>query len=626
MFFFKRNDGPVTTVEKAAKKARKSVPEVKADIEALKIEYGLPEEFYFENKCYSLSRDDMFELANNARLKKYRRDRIAEATGLDFDEVDKKIAEAVETLGIDEKEYFEGEYYLYKDLEKRKAERDAEHKKDVLKKSEIKTIMEATGWSKDEVLERVKYVKDNFGINAKAYYVNKYYMRTETVMARLNTARLKKASRNAKLFDNIKSESGKTPQEVRAKIKELNERFTGMNFNLSSYYAYGYHLLDDEEIDRISEVIMKKRGIVQKFDGKDESLFEEYKGLVKEILSSSRKRQLFSVIHTAIPELVRNDEKTEELLVDMQATKELLGFELNEYVSFKFWEKSFEERQGYVSNGFKADILKRLNTLEGRTVADNKFAAYQILKPYYHRDAVLLEYKNGYEEFKKFCAKHKSFVKKSNFDSLGMGLKKVTIDENTVLRNLYDDLTVNGKRILLEELIEVHPDIAFLNPNSVNTVRITTFVDLNGNVTVQDSSMRIGRKDSFVDNAGAGGILVHIDKNTGKFDTNGVDKTGKRYETHPDHGYKFLGYQLPDWDKMLTTIKELATKVDGLKYIGWDMTYTKQNNWVVVECNGITQFFGQQATVNRGRKQALLDAVSETLEYMEKEKEAKANE
>ena len=138
--------------------------------------------------------------------------------------------------------------------------------------------------------------------------------------------------------------------------------------------------------------------------------------------------------------------------------------------------------------------------------------------------------------------------------------------------------------------------------------------------------MRIGRKDSFVDNAGAGGILVHIDKNTGKFDTNGVDKTGKRYETHPDHGYKFLGYQLPDWDKMLTTIKELATKVDGLKYIGWDMTYTRQNNWVVVECNGITQFFGQQATVNRGRKQALLDAVSETLEYMEKEKEVKANE
>ena len=129
--------------------------------------------------------------------------------------------------------------------------------------------------------------------------------------------------------------------------------------------------------------------------------------------------------------------------------------------------------------------------------------------------------------------------------------------------------------------------------------------------------MRIGRAGSFVDNAGAGGILVHINKETGVFDTTGVDKTGARYETHPEQGYTFLGYQLPAWDDFRATVTELADKVEGLRYIGWDMTCNADGKWVVVECNGIMQFFGQQATVDQGRKKVLMDTLASTLEMLD---------
>ena len=42
------------------------------------------------------------------------------------------------------------------------------------------------------------------------------------------------------------------------------------------------------------------------------------------------------------------DKYTEDILIDMQMTQELMGFSVSEYVSYKFWDKTVEERQDYV--------------------------------------------------------------------------------------------------------------------------------------------------------------------------------------------------------------------------------------------------------------------------------------
>ena len=126
---------------------------------------------------------------------------------------------------------------------------------------------------------------------------------------------------------------------------------------------------------------------------------------------------------------------------------------------------------------------------------------------------------------------------------------------------------------------------------------------------IQDCFMKIGREGSFVDNGGAGGILVHIDHNTGTFNSKGLDEHGFRYDKHPDHGYVFEGIKLPEWDKAIELVKKVATEVHGLGYAGWDLTYSEAG-WIIVEGNAMTQFIGQQGTLGRGRKKEFLESIN----------------
>ena len=128
-----------------------------------------------------------------------------------------------------------------------------------------------------------------------------------------------------------------------------------------------------------------------------------------------------------------------------------------------------------------------------------------------------------------------------------------------------------------EELIDAHESLRKLNPDSVNTVRICTYND-NGRYVVHNSFAKIGRAGSFVDNGGAGGILVNIDKESGVMDSDGIDENCSHYTSHPDTGVTFRGFEYPEWNKALETALKAAAKLPDVKYIGWDLTYTAEKN------------------------------------------------
>ena len=44
---------------------------------------------------------------------------------------------------------------------------------------------------------------------------------------------------------------------------------------------------------------------------------------------------------------------------------------------------------------------------------------------------------------------------------------------------------------------------------------------------------------------------------------------------------------------------KLAAKIPEVKFIGWDMAYSK-NGWVVVEGNSLSEAIGMQSTFERG--------------------------
>ena len=51
------------------------------------------------------------------------------------------------------------------------------------------------------------------------------------------------------------------------------------------------------------------------------------------------------------------------------------------------------------------------------------------------------------------------------------------------------------------------------------------------------------------------------------------------------------------------------TKYFELKTSYFTLTYTKNNKWIIVEGNSMTQFYGQQATIDKGIKKEFIKSI-----------------
>ena len=87
--------------------------------------------------------------------------------------------------------------------------------------------------------------------------------------------------------------------------------------------------------------------------------------------------------------------------------------------------------------------------------------------------------------------------------------------------------------------------------------------------------------------------------------TDGADKKGHTFECHPDTGVRFKGFQLPHWDEVLEIVKTAALMVPGNHYCGWDLAYTADRGWCMVEANCTAQMGGMQLVTRTGRKAEL---------------------
>lgn len=137
----------------------------------------------------------------------------------------------------------------------------------------------------------------------------------------------------------------------------------------------------------------------------------------------------------------------------------------------------------------------------------------------------------------------------------------------------------------LEKAVRQHPVVSAIYPNSVNTVRIVTLADPNGQIQILATLMRMGRKGSIIDNASAGGIHVHIDADTGQFLHPAYSKTdNETYSEHPDTGHPFAGVSLPFWEEAVAIAKRGAGLFMQTHTIAWDIAIGKAGP-IVIEGN-----------------------------------------
>lgn len=162
---------------------------------------------------------------------------------------------------------------------------------------------------------------------------------------------------------------------------------------------------------------------------------------------------------------------------------------------------------------------------------------------------------------------------------------------------------IKAGSFILEELIIQGKETALMHPQSINSCRVVTFV-VNGEVNVLGTTWRVGAGGSIKDNAGSGGMYASIDSSNGVVETDAITYNGTIYEKHPDTGYRFKGFHLPEWDAALSLIKEMSLYLKGTTMVSWDIAYSNKG-WVMVEANDNGDWSLLQSNKKIGKKDIL---------------------
>lgn len=431
-------------------------------------------------------------------------------------------------------------------------------------------------------------------------------------------SRKRKRERDADLAF-MSQDSGMSREELNAKLRDF--RALGITtIGVHRFRACGLYKMEGEQALETIGLIKEsadleddlKRGFKRMGLGEVslEDLqpgIESFKALESRLLTADEKKRIAAKAAYLHPETM-DDAETEDLALDMEFSRRILRCNHEGYTAFHFRDKSIPERREFICDEERRRILRKLNSDESNAILDDKLMTYEALSGFYGRDMAAVEGDGDYPEFCGFFTKNDMAVIKPRFESLGKGIRLMERPSDEDMRSEFRNLVDEYGSFLMEGFIDAAEELRALNPDSVNTVRIIAWFD-GEKTAIQSASMRIGHAGSFVDNVGAGGLTVSVDRETGVIDSDAIDERGFRYETHPETGVRFRGCRLPAWDRALEVVRSVSGRIDGAKYVGWDLACTRDHNWVIVEGNGKTGFYGAQAPKDRGVRREFLETI-----------------
>ena len=150
--------------------------------------------------------------------------------------------------------------------------------------------------------------------------------------------------------------------------------------------------------------------------------------------------------------------------------------------------------------------------------------------------------------------------------------------------------TLIDTRYVVQEQIEQHQDMAALHPSSLNTLRLITVQEGEG-TRLFSAFFRVGTRGSIADNWSSGGLIVHIDRPSGRLVGPGLYKLGKAPESsgvtvnaHPDTAIEFDGFEIPAFEEAVGLVERFHDDLGPLVQIAWDVALTPDGP-VVVEGN-----------------------------------------
>lgn len=325
-----------------------------------------------------------------------------------------------------------------------------------------------------------------------------------------------------------------------------------------------------------------------------------------DIYTPSLVHKMMNSIEEHIPDA--DSQTKEDMLYHAIYDWWVYGSNVDEEFYLHFYEKTDEEKRGYMVNKPRMIYCDHLNSGGGKEIRQglaDKYRLYQRLKPYYKREMIAISgEENDFEVFSDFVSRHPVFVVKPSNFWWGLGVHKASLDMyGNDPRRAYDSILNEGTEIIklnssrnpkmvLEELIVQDESMARLHEASVNAIRATAVRGKDGKIHVYHPWLKAGMNGTFVASAVLNGFDAEIDAETGIVISDGFQESGNIFEVHPDSGIRIKGFQIPRWQEMLTMVDELMALLPEYGYVGWDLVLTP-DGWVVMEGNYAGEFMFQ---------------------------------
>ena len=271
------------------------------------------------------------------------------------------------------------------------------------------------------------------------------------------------------------------------------------------------------------------------------------------------------------------------------------------------WHQYFYSRNGYWSEKYiptsiyNTEILWRLNKFQFRYAYADK-GSYDSRFCDINRPDTIVKNVNGYffdgqhpiteaQAIERCGNLNEAIIKPTLGGTWGVGVKLIHTSEGIVTDTNHSitDLFASYKHnFIVQERLEQHPDLAILNPTSLNTLRVMSY-HRGDEVVILYAVIRIGRKGQIIDNETAGGIKADIDLQTGRIKGSAMGSPTEARMPLTDVGTPTDGHQIPCFDKVLETVKEMHLRIPYFNLIGWDMSVDTNGKPTLIEWNSAPQ-------------------------------------
>lgn len=301
---------------------------------------------------------------------------------------------------------------------------------------------------------------------------------------------------------------------------------------------------------------------------------------------------------------------------DLRIKKRKYKVKTGEYFSLRLYDLSMEQMDSFVSN-YEYNLLldTRINDdMEARLLLRDKGVALRRL-PYNLLKRGFLDLRTcTFADFAQFLQRHKKVVIKPHNSAGGNQVTVIDAKEQQLLEKVnvsrLDALfkyCMDNELYIIEEYIKQHRLWAKINPDCVNTIRVHTFNDGQGQYTACWQWLaRCGRRGEKHDMKNA--FVMLVDPKDGQVLTDACDEgyTGTWWrpdeadymrEFNEEAAIRYRDLVVPFNDEIKELVSSAASFFPEIRFIGWDIALTADGP-VIVEGNACPQSFGRIQQLN----------------------------